>query len=143
MVARRTGRIVNVASNVAVRPSPFQSAYAAAKAGVLSLTEALAAAGVEHGISVFAVSPGYVLTEMTRRMHAAAEGKPWAGRLASGQPLEAERAGRLVARLASGEADALSGRYFHVLDDLDELLRRSDEVVARDLNVPRLRTLSP
>ena len=143
MIERGGGRIVNVASNVALRPSPFQSGYAAGKAGVLSLTEALAAAGSEHGLVAFAVSPGYVRTEMTNEMARAAAGKPWGAGLTSGQPLEPERAALLITRLASGEADRLSGRYFHVLDDLDELLRRSDDVVAQDALVPRLRPLSP
>ena len=39
-------------------------------------------------------------------------------------PVDPARAGELVVRLASGEADALSGRFIHVLDDLDELLSR-------------------
>jgi 3-oxoacyl-[acyl-carrier protein] reductase len=143
MLARRNGRIVNIASNVAVRPSPYQSGYAAAKAGVLSLTEALAAAVAEHGVSVFAVSPGYVLTEMTRRMHDVAAGEPWADSLGSGEPLDPDRAARLVVFLAAGRGDALSGRYFHALDDFEDLARRADEVVRDDLYVPRLRTLNP
>ncbi len=143
MLARRNGRIVNVASNVAVRPSPYQSGYAAGKAGVLSLTEALAAAAAEQGVSVFAVSPGYVLTEMTRRMHDLAAGEPWADSLASGEPIDADRAARLVVFLASGRGDALSGRYFHALDDVEDLARRAEEVARDDLYVPRLRRINP
>jgi NAD(P)-dependent dehydrogenase (short-subunit alcohol dehydrogenase family) len=143
MIEQGGGRIVNVASNVAVRPSPYQSGYAAGKAGVLSLTEALAAAGTEHGISVFAVSPGYVSTEMTKAMHRAAAGRPWAARLVAGEPFEPGLVAALVLRLAAGEADLLSGRYLHVEDDLDELLRRAADVVAEDAYVPRLRKLSP
>lgn len=142
MVERRSGRIVTVASNVALRPSPYQSGYAAAKAGVLSLTEALAAAGAEHGVRAFAISPGYVDTELTRRMHEAAEGEPWAGTLGSGRALDPALAARLVVFLASGRGDALTGRYFHALDDVEELARRADEVVGDDLYVPRLGTLS-
>ena len=77
MVERGSGRIIAVASNVAVRPSPYQTGYAAGKAAVLSLTEALAAAGAAHGVRVFAMSPGYVDTDMTRRMHQEAEGRPF------------------------------------------------------------------
>jgi hypothetical protein len=55
--------------------------------------------------------------------------------------LDANDGARLVVRLARGDADALSGRFFHALDDLDDVLRRRDEVEAQDLYVPRLRRL--
>ena len=142
MVERGTGRIVTVSSNVAVRPSPYQSGYAAGKAAVLSLTESLAAAAGAFGVKVFAVSPGYVETDMTRRMHELASGEPWAGTLGSGRTLDPDLVVRLVVFLASGRADALSGRYLHALDDAEELARRADEVARDDLYVPRLRTLS-
>ena len=143
MIERRGGRIVTVASNVAVRPSPYQSGYAAGKAAVLSLTEALAAAGAPHGVKVFAISPGYVDTQMTRRMHEAAEGEPWAETLGSGKTLDPMLAAELVLFFASGAGDALSGRYVHVLDDVEALVRRADEVASDDLYAPRLRRLNP
>ena len=142
MIARGGGRIVTVSSNVAVRPSPYQSGYAAGKAGMLSLTEALAAAGAPHGIRVFAVSPGYVDTDMTRRMHERAEGEPWAGTLGSGRVLDPRRVARLVVFFASGAGDSLSGRYVHVLDDVEELVRRADEIANDELYVPRIRGIS-
>jgi 3-oxoacyl-[acyl-carrier protein] reductase len=142
MVERGSGRIVNVASNVAVRPAPHQSGYAAGKAGVLSLTEALAAAVAGRGPAVFAVSPGYVETALTRGMHEAAAGEPWADGLASGKTVDPERLTDLVLLLASGRADGLTGRYLHALDDVDELLRRAEEVRRDDLHVPRLGRLS-
>jgi NAD(P)-dependent dehydrogenase (short-subunit alcohol dehydrogenase family) len=139
MLERGHGRILNVSSNVAVRPSPYQSGYAAAKAGLLSWTEALAAAAEPHGVRVFSVSPGYVATAMTQRMHEAAAGRPWADRLASGEPLDPKLFVRLVLFLASGAGDALTGRYLHALDDVEALARRADQVLRDDLHVPRLR----
>jgi len=133
MLQRGRGRIVNVSSYAAIRPSPYQSAYAAAKAALLSLTESLAASTAERGVSVFAVSPGFVRTAMTDRLR---ESFPEAG---SGGEVEAARSGRLVAFLATGAADALSGRFLHVLDDVEDLVRRADEVVRDDLYVMRLR----
>ena len=51
-----------------------------------------------------------------------------------------ELAPRLVAKLATGQYDALAGRYLHAEhDDLDDLLARIDEVRAQDLNAIRLR----
>ena len=51
----------------------------------------------------------------------------------------AERAGDLAVFLASGRADPLSGRFIHVLDDVHDLARRSNEIVEEDLYVLRLR----
>ena len=118
MVERGAGRIVNVSSGVATRAYPHASAYAAAKAALRSFTQSLAAETAEHGIAVFAISPGFVWTEMTERLR----DSPWFPGFGSPSPNEPERAAELVLRLASGELDALSGRFIHVRDDIDELL---------------------
>lgn len=118
MVERGGGRIVNVASGVATRAYPHASAYAAAKAALRSFTQSLAAETAEHGIAVFAISPGFVWTEMTERLR----DSPWFPGFGSPNPNEPERAGELVLRLASGELDALSGRYIHVRDDIEKML---------------------
>ena len=118
MVERRTGRIVNVSSGVATRAYPHASAYAAAKAALRSFTQSLAAETAEHGIAVFAISPGFVWTEMTERLR----DSPWFPGFGSPSPNEPERAAELVLRLASGDLDALSGRFIHVRDDIDQLL---------------------
>lgn len=118
MVDRGRGRIVNVSSGTAARAYPHASAYAAAKAALSSLTQSLAAETAEHGIAVFAISPGFVWTEMTERLR----DSPWFPDFGSPNPNEPERAGELVLRLASGELDALSGRYIHVRDDIDQML---------------------
>ena len=118
MVERGSGRIVNVSSGVATRAYPHASAYAAAKAALRSFTQSLAAETAEHGIAVFAISPGFVWTEMTERLRES----PWFPGFGSPDPNEPERAAELVLRLASGELDALSGRFIHVRDDIDQLL---------------------
>lgn len=132
MLERGRGRIVNVSSYSGIRPSPFQSGYAAAKAALLSLTESLAASTADRGVAVFAISPGFVRTAMTDRLR---EAFPEVG---SGGEVDAARSGELVAYLASGAADELSGRLLHVLDDVEDLVRRADEIVADDLYVMRL-----
>jgi len=118
MVERGAGRIVNVSSGVATRAYPHASAYAAAKAALRSFTQSLAAETTEHGIAIFAISPGFVWTEMTERLR----DSPWFPGFGSPSPNEPERAAELVLRLASGELDALSGRFIHVRDDIDQLL---------------------
>jgi 3-hydroxybutyrate dehydrogenase len=58
------GRIVNIASAHALVASPFKSAYVAAKHGLAGLTKTVALEVAEHGITVNAVCPGYVLTPL-------------------------------------------------------------------------------
>jgi 3-hydroxybutyrate dehydrogenase len=64
MKQRRWGRIINIASAHALVASPFKSAYVAAKHGIAGLTKTIALETAEHGITVNAVCPGYVLTPL-------------------------------------------------------------------------------
>jgi len=66
VAAKRPGRIVNVASIVGLRPVGHLTHYAAAKAGLIHLTHALAMEWARHGIQVNAIAPGYVETDLNR-----------------------------------------------------------------------------
>lgn len=128
MLARRRGRIVITGSGAAYLPGSRQTAYAASKAAVCRYAETLANE-LRGRLPVFVFSPGLVRTEMTA---------PWYGEDAPWTP--PELAPRLVRVLASGRADAFAGRYLHAEhDDVEELIRRADEVAERDLNAIRLR----
>jgi 3-oxoacyl-[acyl-carrier protein] reductase len=65
MMRARWGRIVNIASVVGQAGSPGQANYAASKAGLIGLTKALAQEVGSRGITVNAVAPGYIQTDMT------------------------------------------------------------------------------
>jgi 3-oxoacyl-[acyl-carrier protein] reductase len=65
MLRARHGRIVNIASIVGVRANPGQSNYAASKAGLIGFTKTVAAEVARRGVTVNAVAPGFVETEMT------------------------------------------------------------------------------
>jgi len=67
MLARKRGRIVNVASVHGLVASPYKPAYVAAKHGVIGLTRASALEGATLGITVNAVCPGAVMTELVRK----------------------------------------------------------------------------
>ncbi|HEY9288578.1 MAG TPA: SDR family NAD(P)-dependent oxidoreductase [Candidatus Dormibacteraeota bacterium] len=67
MLAAKWGRIVNVASVAARAGAPYITAYAASKHALLGLTRSVAAEVATHGITVNAVCPGYVDSEMTDR----------------------------------------------------------------------------
>lgn len=65
MMRARTGRIVNVSSVVGLRANPGQSNYAAAKAGLIALTKTAAVEVARRGVTVNAVAPGWIDTDMT------------------------------------------------------------------------------
>jgi 3-oxoacyl-[acyl-carrier protein] reductase len=65
MLRARYGRIVNISSVVALRTNPGQANYAAAKAGLIALTKTAAVEVARRGITVNAVAPGWIDTQMT------------------------------------------------------------------------------
>ena len=66
MITRRRGRVVNIASVAGVSADRYIAAYAAAKHAVIGFTRAVAAEAAASGVTVNAVCPGYVDTDMTR-----------------------------------------------------------------------------
>jgi 3-oxoacyl-[acyl-carrier protein] reductase len=139
MCARGSGRIVNVSSNAAFFrleqdwDARIDSAYQASKAALVRLTEALAAEARGFGVSVFAISPGMVKTEMTESVFA----DVWDDESVWTPP---ERTAELVTFLASGALDALSGRYIHAAaDDWETMPGNAESILAEDLHTLRLR----
>jgi 3-oxoacyl-[acyl-carrier protein] reductase len=65
MLRARTGRIINVASVVGLRANPGQANYAAAKAGLIALTKTAAVEVARRGVTINAVAPGWIDTDMT------------------------------------------------------------------------------
>ena len=146
MIARRAGRIINVSSGAGTQPMANFSAYVVSKTAVTRMSEALAIELAGQGIKVFSISPGTVSTEMSEYSRTSDAGKkwlPWFEKIfENGLNVPAERPARLVAQLASGKMDALSGRYFAVSDDLDALLQNAEEIDREKLYSLRMRTLS-
>jgi NAD(P)-dependent dehydrogenase (short-subunit alcohol dehydrogenase family) len=132
MLARRQGRIINVTSGAGAVPFDLNSCYPVSKAALFRLTDSLAMMTQEHGISVFAISPGLVHTSMTQDLDMF-KGVP------EDQWSPVEQAGELCVLLATGIADRLSGRYLTVRDNIPELVQRADEIVEKDLYTLRLR----
>jgi 3-oxoacyl-[acyl-carrier protein] reductase len=65
MIRARKGRVINVASIVGQRANPGQANYAAAKAGLVGMTKTIAAEVARRGVTVNAVAPGLIATDMT------------------------------------------------------------------------------
>jgi NAD(P)-dependent dehydrogenase (short-subunit alcohol dehydrogenase family) len=142
MLERGTGRIVNVSSYAAVAASPFMTAYACTKAAVIRFTDSLASELESTGVRVFCLTPGFVRTELVEQVSTSDRGKRFLPRLSTREDnLNPECAARLVADIASGRLDPLAGRFLHVLDDVDELLHRVEEIARNDLYSLRLQRL--
>lgn len=113
MMKRRWGRIIGITSVVGTTGNPGQTNYAAAKAGMVGMSKALAAEVAARGITVNCVAPGFIETAMTDALKEdqkeALLGRIPAGRL--GQPQDVA-AGVLF--LASEEAGYVTGQTLHV-----------------------------
>ena len=113
MVRARYGRIVNLTSVVAEMGNAGQVAYAAAKAGVIGFTKSLAREVAARGVTVNAVAPGLVETDMTAglddRQRSFYTNVIPAGRIATPEDVAAA-----VAFLASPEAGYITGQVLHV-----------------------------
>jgi 3-oxoacyl-[acyl-carrier protein] reductase len=113
MMKARKGRIVSVTSIVGLTGNPGQANYAAAKAGILGFTKSLAREVGSRGITVNAIAPGFIDTDMTRALaetqRAALNTQIPLGRL--GQPADIAAA---VAFLCSPDAAYITGETLHV-----------------------------
>lgn len=113
MMKARKGRIVNISSVVGVAGNAGQTNYAAAKAGMLGFTKSLAKEVGVRGITVNAVAPGFIDTDMTRELSDAQRAA-----VLKGIPLQRlghpEEIAAAVVFLASPEAAYITGETLHV-----------------------------
>ncbi len=113
MLRRRAGRIVNIASLVGATGNPGQANYAAAKAGLIGMSKALAQEVASRGVTVNVVAPGLVESAMTDAMAEAQRGA-LAERIPLGRMGRPEDIAPAVVYLASDEAGWITGATLHV-----------------------------
>jgi len=113
MMKERRGRIINLTSIVGLTGNPGQANYAAAKAGLLGFTKSLAREVASRGITVNAVAPGFIDTDMTRvlteEQRANLLSQIPLGRLGSAADIAAA-----VLFLTSAQASYITGETLHV-----------------------------
>lgn len=113
MMKQRKGRIINITSIVGVSGNPGQANYVAAKAGVIGLTKTTALELASRNITVNAVAPGFITTDMTEALPEEVKAQ-----MLSQIPLakfgNTEDIAKAVAFLASDDANYITGQTLHV-----------------------------
>jgi 3-oxoacyl-[acyl-carrier protein] reductase len=113
MLKQRSGRIVNITSVVGQTGNAGQANYAASKAGLIGFTKSLALEVASRGITVNAVAPGLIDTDMTRAISSGAQGE-WESRIPLKRLGTPEDVASAVVFLASDEASYITGHVLSV-----------------------------
>ena len=109
MRERKFGRIVNISSINGQKGQMGQSNYSAAKAGLVGFTKALALENAFKGITVNAIAPGYIATEMVRAVPKDVLDRKIIPQIPVGRLGEAEEIARCVVFLAADDAGFITG----------------------------------
>ncbi len=113
MIKQRYGRIVNIASVVGIIGNPGQSNYVASKAGVIGFTKAMARELASRNITVNAVAPGFIQTDMTNKL-SEEQRKKLAEMIPIGRLGTPEDVAKVVGFLCSPEANYITGQVIAV-----------------------------
>ncbi len=113
MMKQRGGRIINITSVVGFSGNAGQANYSAAKAGLMGLTKSAARELATRGVTVNAVAPGYIVTDMTSELSEDVKNKVLS-EIPMGLLGEPEDIASAVAYLASDEARYVTGQVIHV-----------------------------
>jgi 3-oxoacyl-[acyl-carrier protein] reductase len=113
MVKQRSGRIISISSVVGQAGNAGQANYAASKAGILGFTKALALEVASRGITVNAVAPGLIETDMTRALTGSAH-EAWASKIPLGRLGTPDDVAAAVCFLASDAAAYITGQVLAV-----------------------------
>jgi 3-oxoacyl-[acyl-carrier protein] reductase len=113
MVKERSGRIINISSVVGQIGNIGQSNYAASKAGIIGFTKSVARELAGRGITVNAVAPGFINTEMTERLPEKVK-ETFLAQIPMGRIGDPEEVAETVYWLASIGANYLTGQVIHV-----------------------------
>ncbi len=113
LLKQKSGKIINISSVSGVMGNPGQANYCASKAGVIGLTKSAARELGSRGITVNAVAPGFIDTEMTESLSDAVK-ESLVSRILLGRTGKAREVAETVAFLASESADYITGQVISV-----------------------------
>ena len=113
MVRQRYGRIINLSSVVALRGNAGQTNYAASKSGLIGLTKSLARELASRNVTVNAVAPGFIMTDMTAALPEAVQAEMCKG-IPAGRAGQPEDVANAVTFLAAEQSSYLTGQVLCV-----------------------------
>jgi NAD(P)-dependent dehydrogenase (short-subunit alcohol dehydrogenase family) len=143
MMKKKSGKILNFSGGGAVSPRPHFSAYGASKAGVVRLTETLAAEFKDYNIGFHAIAPGAVNSRMLEQVltAGAAAGKEELAKALKQKSeggVPPQRVAELAVLLASSQSDGLSGRLISLpWDDWENISRHTADIMSSDIYTTR------
>jgi len=139
MVAARQGRVICISAIATKLTLPFLSAYSVGKAALNKLVEMAAEEARPHNVQVFAVEPGFVITQLAEDTYNDPDARKWLphmlsylddGRGRENGDADLHRTAERCAVLAAGDYDILTGRYMELPDPIDEWKRAAGEEAA-------------
>ncbi len=131
MVEAKAGRVILVSAVAAHRTAANLSAYCVGKTAQARMAQLVAAETKDHGVSLFAIDPGFVFTALADQTMSSPDAQRWLPGMvqrlkdrksAAGGDRDLARCAQRCVDLASGRYDALSGNYMELDDDLDAWL---------------------
>jgi len=135
MIAAKRGRIICISAIATKMTIPYLSAYSVGKAALNKLVEMAAEEARPHGVQVFAVEPGFVITQLAEDTYNDPDARKWMphmldyldqGRGREDGEADLARTAERCAVLAAGQYDILSGRYMELPDPIDEWKREAE-----------------
>lgn len=139
MIAARRGRVICISAIATKLTLPFLSAYSVGKAALNKLVEMAAEEARPHNVQVFAVEPGFVITQLAEDTYNDPDARKWMphmlsyldeGRGRENGDADLHRTAERCAVLAAGDYDILTGRYMELPDPIDEWKRAAEEEAA-------------
>ncbi|MGX7896027.1 SDR family NAD(P)-dependent oxidoreductase [Tsuneonella sp. HG222] len=140
MIAAKRGRIICISAIASKLTLPFLSAYSVGKAALNKLVEMAAEEARPHNVQVFAVEPGFVVTQLAEDTYNDPSAQKWMphmlayldeGRERDDPDADLIRTATRCAALAAGEYDILSGRYMELQDPIEDWKSEAEAAAAR------------
>jgi len=135
MIAAGRGRVICISAIATRLTLPFLSAYSVGKAALNKLVEMAAEEARPHNVQVFAVEPGFVITQLAEDTYQDPDARKWMPHMLSyldegcgrdDADADLHRTAERCAALAAGDYDILSGRYMELPDPIDEWKRAAE-----------------
>ena len=139
MVSRRNGRVIVISAVASRITLPFLSAYSVGKAALNKLVEMAAAEAAPHNVQVFAVEPGFVVTQLADDTYNDPDARRYlphmleyldAGKRRANPLADLNRTAERCVKLAAGDYDVLSGRFMELDDPIDDWRRAARAAAA-------------